>query len=186
MPVPVVARFADGSSQRVFTNRLRGRDTVRFVSATKLKDVCIDPEGVLPLVVPAPPRPARAIAKLPWVGAGEAALDAYKQAQEGKLADAGKWLKLGLTLYDGKYYKEALEAFKETQAQAKGNLNDTTTGLVWQGHILDLQGKREEALQCYREAMKDADSLKRRHDQYRMRLNRQWVEKRLEEPFVRE
>lgn len=186
MPVPVVARFADGSLQWAFTNRLRDKDTVRFVSESKLEDVRIDPEGALPLVVPPPPRPALAIARLPWVGAGEAALDAFKQAQQRKPSDAGKWLKLGLTLYDGRYYTEALEAFKEMHVQAKGNPSDTATALVWQGHVLDLQGKREEALKCYSEAMKDADSLRRRHDQYKMRLNRQWVEKRLEEPFVRE
>lgn len=186
MPVPVVAQFADGSSQRTFTNRLRDTDTVRFVSASTLDEVSIDPEGALPMVVPPPPRPAMAIARLPWVGAGEAALEAFRQAQEKKPADAGKWLKLGLTLYDGKYYAEALEAFNEMQSQAKDNASLACAALVWQGHLLDLLERREEALKCYREAMKSVDSLDIRHDQYGMRLNRQWVEKRLEEPFVRE
>jgi tetratricopeptide (TPR) repeat protein len=186
MPVPVVARFADGSSQRAFTNRLREEDTVRFVSDSKLEEVRIDPEGALPMVVPPPPRPAMAISKLPWVGAGEAALDAFKQAQEGKLSDAGKWLKLGMALYDGKYYTEALEAFREMQTQAANGSSAACAALVWQGHLLDLLDRRDEALKCYKEAMKNVDSLDMRHDQYKMRLNRQWVEKRLKEPFVRQ
>ena len=146
----------------------------------------IDPELASPPVDPSPLPVAIAIEKLPWVGAGKAALDVFEKAQEAKPSDSRTWLKLGMTLYDGKYYAEALKAFEEMQIQAHNDASFACAALVWQGHVLDLLEQREEALKCYKEAMKDAGRLNMSHSQYGIRLNRRWVERRLQEPFVRE
>jgi hypothetical protein len=189
MPVPVAARFEDGTTQRTFTNRLRGVDTIRFESSSPLKDVQLDPDQALPLVVP-PPSPgeqelAKAIQDLPWVGAGEKALDVFKKTRDSKMSNPDRWFKLGLTLYDGKYYEQALEAFRKVQTQAQDKPSLACAGIVWQGHLLDLLERRDEALKCYNEALGKSASLDMRHDQYGIRLNRQWVQKRLKEPFRR-
>jgi len=189
MPVPVEAHFEYGATQRTFTNRLRDLDTIRFESRSPLKDVQLDPDQALPLVVPPPlageQELAKAIQDLPWVGAGEKALKVFEKAQKNKMSNAGRWFKLGLTLYDGKYYKEALEAFRNVQAQAQDDVLLDCAGLVWQGHVLDLLERRDEALKCYNEALGKSASLNMRHDQYGIRLNREWVQKRLKEPFSR-
>jgi tetratricopeptide (TPR) repeat protein len=188
MPVPVAATFEDGTVQRALTNRLRDIDTIRFESQSALKDVQLDPNNALPLVVP-PPASAyekqaiKAIQDLSWVGVGDKALKAFEKAQEIKISDPGAWFKLGMTLYDGKYYEQALTAFVNTRKQAKDDPSRACAALVWQGHLLDLLERREEALHCYKEALKDSTNLDMRHDQYGIRLDRQWVQKRLAEPF---
>jgi tetratricopeptide (TPR) repeat protein len=189
MPVPVAAHFEDGTMQRTFTNRIRDVDTIQFESRSPLKDVQLDPEQALPLVIP-PPSPgeqelAKAIQDLPWVGAGKKALDVFEKAQENKMSNPGRWFKLGLTLYDGKYYEEALDAFRKVQTQAQDERSLACVALVWQGHLLDLLERRDEALKCYNDALGKSDSLNMRHDQYGIRLNREWVQKRLKEPFRR-
>ena len=189
MPMPVAARFEDGTTQRACTNRLRDLDTIQFKSQTPLKEVQLDPDHALPLVVP-PPSPeqqelAKAMGELPWVGAGKKALEVFEKAQASKMSDAGRWFKLGMALYDGKYYDQALTAFEKAQAQAKDEPWRACAALVWQGHLLDLLDRRDEALRCYRQALKTSGDLNMRHDQYGIRLNREWVQRRLEEPFRR-
>jgi len=62
---------------------------------------------------------SQAVQDLPWVGAGKRALDVFHEAKKSGLADPDSRFKLALTLYDGKYYEQALDAFREAQAQAK-------------------------------------------------------------------
>lgn len=189
MPVPVAAHFEDGTTQQIFTNRLHDVDTIRFESRSPLKDVKLDPDQALPLVVPPPSGGEQELAKtiqdLPWVGAGENALDVFKKIRDSMMSDPGLWFKLGMTLYDGKYYEQGLEAFRKAQAHAQDESSRACAALVWQGHILDLLERRDEALKCYNEALGKSASLDIRHDQYRIRLNREWVQKRLKEPFRR-
>ena len=189
MPIPVAAHFEDGTTQRTFTNRLRDLDTIRFDSRSALKDVQLDPDQALPLLA-APPSSgekelAKAIQDLPWVDAGKKALEVFKKAQENKMSNPGQWFKLGLTLYDGRYYEQALEAFRKVQTQAKDEPSLACVGLVWQGHLLDLAERRDEALKCYNDALGKSASLNMRHDQYGIKLDREWVQKRLKEPFRR-
>ena len=189
MPIPVAAHFEDGTTQRTFTNRLRDLDTIRFDSRSPLKDVQLDPDQALPLLA-APPSSgekelAKAIQDLPWVDAGKKALEVFKKAQENKMSNPGQWFKLGLTLYDGRYYEQALEAFRKVQTQAKDEPSLACVGLVWQGHLLDLAERRDEALKCYNDALGKSASLNMRHDQYGIKLDREWVQKRLKEPFRR-
>ena len=92
----------------------------------------------------------------------------------------------GLALYDGEHYSEALEAFsRATEAAAEGSLWRFTS-LVWQGHLLDLLDRRDEALERYREALAAAGGHSMQHSQYGLEISRAWVEERLREPFVRE
>lgn len=129
---------------------------------------------------------ARQIGKLSWTGAGDAARPLLAKAKDLELKDAGAWFKLGMTLYDGRHYAEALEAFQKTEAQSQ-NPQDSRAfvALVWQGHVLDLQGDRAAALQCYRAALDKPNKQGARHDQYGMVVNQRWAEERLTSPFKR-
>lgn len=190
MPVPVEAVFEDGSREIKLTNRLLDTNIVRFESKSALKQVRLDPENALALIVPPPSvteqKLRKEIQKLSWTGAGKEALEIFKKATQANLLNERDWFKLGLTLYDGKYNAESLKAFESAANQAEKSSTRYFTSKVWQGHILDLLNKRDEALECYKEALKcEKKDDWVRHDQYGMKINHDWVKQRIEKPFVR-
>ena len=185
MPVTVSARFEDGSEQRAQTERLADLDELKFQAKSPLKEVTLEPDAAVALVESPLDRQrllAGEISDMPWTGAGEAALDAYRQASELKIQDAFVWGKLGLLLYDGRHYPEALEAMTRVSG------SDPDWGfaaLVWQGHLLDLLGRRTEAVARYQEALKVPGSPSVEHSQYGLTIDKRWVEERLKTPFHR-
>jgi hypothetical protein len=190
MPIPVAASFEDGSTQKTFTNRLRKVNTIQFVSQSPLKEVKLDPDRLLPLIVPPPPMTSeqltQAIEDLPWINAGERALKVFNETKNRKLTNADSWFKLALTLYDGKYYEQALEAAKEAHVQAKDDSMRNFVALAVQGLLFDLLEKRDEALKCYNEALKTSAKPEIALVPYGIPvLNRQWIQERLKEPFRR-
>ncbi|MHC4360600.1 MAG: M1 family aminopeptidase [Planctomycetota bacterium] len=54
MPVPITVYYEDGSSEVKFTNRLLETDVLEFISDSPLKEVKLDAENELALVVPPP------------------------------------------------------------------------------------------------------------------------------------
>ncbi len=183
MPIPVEARFEDGSTQRATSDQMLRVSALRFESGAPLKEVVLDPDGALPLLQKPILDIARQIRELSWTGAGESALKAFELARESDLEGADPWGKLGLTLYDGGYYAEALEAFGKTAVSDDPVWRPVA--LVWQGHILDLLDRREEALARYKEAQTLPFPGAMRHDQYGIVIDEQWIEARLKTPFER-
>jgi tetratricopeptide (TPR) repeat protein len=190
MPVPVKAWFEDGTSQVQFTDRLAKARDLEFASQSPLKEVQLDPNEELAMAETPASRAdldvTASIGSLPSTGAGKQALAVLEAARKGDLASADLWAKLGLALYDGEFHAEALDAFRRAAERAKPLDSTHFMALVWQGHVLDLLGRREEAMQSYRLALKESGGSPILHDQYRMRLDRAWVEERLKEPFRRE
>ena len=192
MPVPVAAYYEDGSSEVKFTSRLLETNTLEFISDSPLKEVKLDAENALALIVPPPSGDSKIlgeILQLPWSGAGDKALELYKKAKQLE-AESEVWYKLGLNLYDGKHYTDALEAFRSIITSPDKAAAGEFISLVWQGHLLDLFERRAEALQCYRKALDvhtkaGLNDFKVRHDQYNMVIDRAWVEERTKKPFER-
>ncbi len=186
MPVPVKAVFEDGSSQVKLTNRFFRVNNLEFESKSRLKEAILNPDNELALLE----KPLEAtseelseiISLLPWTGAGENALRAYKKAKSQKLDHVGHWLKLGLTLFDGGYYKESFNAFEELIELNPPKISHFAA-LVWMGHLQDLFGNREKALEYYNEALRYDTGRTMRHDQWGMKIDRQWIEERLKNPF---
>jgi hypothetical protein len=81
-----------------------------------------------------------------------------------------------LLLYDSRQYAEALDLLKD---------NQRAFGLIWRGHLLDLLGRRSEAIAAYRAALALPGQIDIRHDQWSMTIDRKWVEERLKTPFER-
>jgi len=188
MPVPVEAVFDDGSTQVKTTDRLAQTSILQFESPAKLKKAGLNPDHNLAMLEePLPVLPVdipERIEKLPWTGAGKGSLEIFELPETQKISDTGLWLKLGMTLFDGGYYKESLEAFKKiTQLNPDKELN--FVALVWMGHNEDLLNERERAIADYTEALKYDTGMSMRHDQYRMTIDRHWVEERLKTPFKR-
>jgi tetratricopeptide (TPR) repeat protein len=183
--VPLQARFSDGTIQVQNTERLQDFNVLRFESAAKLKEVRLDPDSALALIVP-PPQVSpedveRSVEAMDWTNVGKRAQDLYKKAGELKLTEPRTWLKLGLTLFDGGYYQESLEAFERAS-----DLNKQQAWLVvWQGMLLDLLGQRPQAIARYQKALAIGKGINSTHDQYGLRIDRKWVEARLTTPFQR-
>ena len=193
MPVPITATFEDGSGQRLFTDRLRDEAPLIFTSKDLVKDLVVDAAHELPLVVPPPEATVGQlkleIKRLEKMGEGDKALRIYAKAKPATLEglSARQLCVLGMSLFDGGYLKESLQAFQKCAASEKTTDPDyKLLGWVWQGHLLDLLNRRDEAVAAYQQALHycDADT-DIRHDQYGMRITKSWVEKRLRSPFQR-
>jgi tetratricopeptide (TPR) repeat protein len=187
MPIPVLATFEDGTTQLRWTDRLLESNELAFKSRSALKTVVLDPNHELPLLRALPDVLAiNEIDDLPWSGSGERALHLFRTLQGSDALGVNDWGKLGLALYDGGFYPEALEALANSaESEDKGSLWGFAA-TVWEGHILDLLGRRDEALERYREALNRDPGQSMQHTQYGMLVNRAWVEQRLETPFQRE
>lgn len=102
----------------------------------------------------------------------------YSGAWSGQVGEPLLLLKLGFALYDCRRYADALVVFQAMEKARGGG-----AALVWQGHMLDLLGRREEALVVYKKALATSPSM--RHDQYGIVLSQQYVQTRLQSPFAR-
>ncbi len=131
----------------------------------------------------------RQVFELPWTGAGGRALELYKRTETTSLQDPNLWFKLGMVLYDARSYRTAMACFRRITAEHPGCcVLIRFSAHVWQGHIFDLLGRREEALKSYKRAAsleKTNKGLNMRHDQYKLILDGRWVKQRLFSPFVR-
>ncbi len=190
MPVPVTALFEDGSSQCLYTNRLLDECALVFTSKAPLKEIKLDANGELPLVVPPPEVQTaefkKAIRNLRITGEGDKALKIFTQIKDADFDDAGSHFRLGMCLFDGEFYEEALQTFQKCFEFSKEDSYERFLGLVWQGHLLDLLNRREEAVACYKEALQHCDSKTSiPHNQYAMRITQSWVQKRIQSPFER-
>jgi len=56
--------------------------------------------------------------------------------------------------------------------------------LGWMGHLMDLQGKRDKAIESYQAALKHDAGHSMTHSQFNMMIDRAWVEERLKAPFT--
>lgn len=189
LPVPVEARFANGGRKRLILDRMREEQTLEFLTPAPLAEVVIDPDYEFPLVIPPPaitqPRLAELVDELAWSGAGKKPLHLYRRALELDVRDLRVWGKLGLTLFDSHHYEESLDAFNRVvPLVAEKNSAWYFAALVWRGMLNDLLGRRDLALENYRQALQVSGNPVMQHSQFGLVLDHRWVEKRLESPFT--
>jgi tetratricopeptide (TPR) repeat protein len=187
MPVLVKSIFEDGSSQIKTTERLVGENVLSFECRSKLKEAVLDPEHALAMLAEPlallPEEIPEKIRELPWRGSGKEALRIFRLPEAQKIDDADLLLKLGMTLFDGAYYTDSLEAFTRITKLNPPKLLHFNA-LVWMGHDEDMLSEREKAIADYREALNYDTGDSMQHSQYGMTINRQWVEERLKTPFT--
>ena len=187
MPVMLRATFADGSSQEKLTDRLLEKEVIEFRSAAELKEAVLDPDEILPLVrEPISVTPEGLYSTImgwPSKGVGKDVLDAFVTASEFKFDYPRAWIKLGLLLFEGGYHKEALRSFEIYQKMDDRKFSQFVS-LTWIGHVNDVLGRREVAIQCYKEALKHEDGDKVIYNQFdNLRIDRKWLEERIVKPF---
>jgi len=96
--------------------------------------------------------------------------------------------KTGFALYDFKNYKEALLVFRKQYEIALEQEDKvlSAAALIWQGHMLDLLGRRDEAITIYKRVV-DMNVIHRvQHGSYGLTyLPSIYAAERVKEPFKR-
>ena len=127
------------------------------------------------------------IHETPMVGSGEQALELFAEAKKLRKPYPHTWIRLGIMLYDGKYYQEALEALRRAARPSWRTLPfHSFVAYTLQGIVLDVLGCRAEAVKAYEKALATGDGYGFQMDQYSLTIDQQWLEERLKTPFVRE
>jgi tetratricopeptide (TPR) repeat protein len=102
--------------------------------------------------------------------------------------DPLNFLRIGFALYDVEDYEQALPVFERMVQAAVAEESPTweAVGVIWQGHMLDLLGRREEAIERYgRVAAMNVEETTH-HNSYGMGYSpSQYAGKRTETPFER-
>jgi tetratricopeptide (TPR) repeat protein len=183
MPVPVQAVFEDGSTGIARTDRTRAVTTLVFKSRSRLRDVVIDPEKKLARVeTPVPGiSPAAAAALAFGWDAGDVGR-VYAAVKDQPVMDGDLWYSLGTDLYGEGRLDEAADCFAKA-ADLQRSPARKFGALGWLGLLDDLRGRRAAALVRYRAALAIAPSWPVRHDQFKITMDKAWVEERLKTPF---
>jgi proline iminopeptidase len=114
--------------------------------------------------------------------------EAYSPDWLKEISGRSELLRVGFALYDAERYAEALDVFTRMEADAvtDGGERGQAIALIWQGHMLDLLGRREEAIARYQKVaeMHIGDGM--RHDQYGLAYEFvPYASERIETPFER-
>jgi tetratricopeptide (TPR) repeat protein len=120
---------------------------------------------------------------LNWNREGKTPFLIYEKAGGLNIDERSFWFKLGMLLFDSGYYPESFASFEKVSKMEVSKLYKFTS-YTWMGHLKDLEGKREEAVKYYKLALEYDTGDTMQHSQFRMRISRKWVEKRLKTPFT--
>ena len=98
------------------------------------------------------------------------------------------YLRIGFALYDVENYDEALFVFDKMQTIAveRKEKKHEAVALIWQGHMLDLLGRRDEAVSRYRQAAEMNLDDTWMHGQYGLKYKLSpYAKERMTKPFQR-
>ena len=124
---------------------------------------------------------------VPWNEAGSEAIELYNTFIADSNIPPRNWCVLGIKLVGGEYWEKALDCFQRCEKlHTKPEGIYYFAALVWQGHIHDISGQREQAIEKYNNALKTEGFSKMQHDQWGIDINFKWVKDRLETPFTKE
>jgi proline iminopeptidase len=114
--------------------------------------------------------------------------EAYKREWCDELDDLFSLLKVGFAQYEAARYDEALYIYERMQEEAERQERPPlqALALVWQGHMLDLLGRRPQAITRYRQAADKNLKASWRHNNYGLDYELPaYAQERMERPFIR-
>jgi len=132
---------------------------------------------------PTTERLQKIVEDLNWKREGKTPFAIYEKAKDLNIDSEGFWFKLGLLLFDSGYYPEAFVAMERVSRMEVSEIYKFTA-YTWMGHLKDLVGDRKAAIKYYNLALEHDEGETMQHSQFRMRINRSWVEERLRIPFT--
>jgi tetratricopeptide (TPR) repeat protein len=133
---------------------------------------------------PSPEQLREILESLNWTREGRTPFLIYEKAKDLTIEDRGFWFKMGMLLFDSGYYPEAFTAMEKVAEMEDTSELYKFTAYTWMGHLKDLMGEREQAIKYYNLALEHDEGTTMRHDQFRMKINRRWIEQRLKTPFT--
>jgi proline iminopeptidase len=112
---------------------------------------------------------------------------AYTNAWVVQLSRPDELRRVGFALYDSLRFNDALAVFSKLEQLAleKSNETDAAIALIWQGHLLDMMNRRDQAVARYQQVaeMNLGDDM--RHDQYEMSyVPSAYAHERIQTPFT--
>jgi proline iminopeptidase len=105
----------------------------------------------------------------------------YSKEWLNQVSDPIQLFRLGMFLYDAEKYSDALVVFQELEKRQKGEI--AALASLWQGQMLDLLDRRQEAIAAYAKAK--GSHLDVRDDAHGLKFNDEYVEERLRKHFER-
>ncbi len=190
MPIPVTTYFSDNTQQTKFTGRLQTTSVLQFESKAALDSAVIDANHEFPIVKPSPSLEEQAIRKKLSSLPSRADIDSLKlvaaKALDLDIEQTLFWGKLGRQLYDWSLYEEALTAFEHRAKlleEAKSEWIVSAYG--WQGLLLDLLGRRSEAIAAYEKALELPTENDFSYNGDPVIINNEWLKARIKIPFTR-
>jgi proline iminopeptidase len=132
--------------------------------------------------------PAALVSRLGWGRkSNQEIASKYDKTWLDRIHDDGPWLKIGFALYDAKRYDDALVVFERMEQKAGDNQHGRMLAILWQGHMLDLLGRREAAIAKYRQvADMGIEDGEQRHDQFGLTYTPSpYARERMTTPFTR-
>jgi tetratricopeptide (TPR) repeat protein len=184
MPVPVKAIFEDGSEQMKETDRNLEISVLTFTSKSELKEAIIDPEHKLAMLKEPLGEISDEVAEMLSLGwSMEDSPEIYKKIKEEKITNGNMLYQIGMGLYEFEDYPEAFDCFQKI-SKLETDADTKFASFGWLGLLKDVMGERKEALGFYRQALDHDTGDAMQHSQFRMRIDRAWVEERLKTPFA--
>jgi pimeloyl-ACP methyl ester carboxylesterase len=104
-----------------------------------------------------------------------------------RLTEADELRRVGFALYDRNRLEDALAAFLKLEqlAENAGDETAAATALIWQGHMLDIMNRRDEAMARYQKVAALNLSDGANHEQYGMAYAfGDYAQERLQTPFT--
>jgi hypothetical protein len=190
MPVPVTAYFSDNTEQTEFTRRLQPVSTLRFESAAALDSAVIDAKNEIAMVIP-PPNPEelairKTLSSLPSRAAIDSLPTIVVKALDMDIDQTLFWGRLGRQLYDWALYEEALAVFKRRSELLEEIESEwVVSAYGWQGLLLDLLGRRTEAIAAYQKALDIQTDREFSYHGDPVTICREWLEQRIKIPYDR-
>lgn len=188
MPMKVKVLYKDGSQQIDSIKEDTIEADLVFISKAKKEQVILDPDEELPL--------KSRIDELEPDMLGYALYNANRYAEavpklqevlKANPSNAMAQFTLGICLYDARKYPDAIEAF--AKASELSNAEDRAWkawSYIWLGHIHDLEGRRDKAVESYKKAIALGSREKVRFDQYGIDADAtSWARERLDVPYSR-
>lgn len=192
MPIPVQATFQDGRKVILWTNRALRVTELTFTGKTPLQKVELDPEGRFPLLPPESmdaSKISREVYRRWRASNWEGVAQLFAEAKAKNVKNHVAWFLLGLSLYDVKSYEDSIEAFQRVCKLLKDDPSECLVAwsYIWQGHNLDLMGRRGEAITFYQKAIETGNKDTMQHGQYDIGPIDavSWAKIRLTKPFTR-
>jgi proline iminopeptidase len=132
-------------------------------------------------------RPDYLIQSLGWgIVSSKKLVEEYQRASLEKLTTPSQILRMGFAQYDMKQYSEALFIFELLEKKFGSDTVQRGLALIWQGHMLDLLGKREDALIRYNIVVGMNHTHEWQHGQYGLSYKLSpYAKERMVTPFKR-